>query len=191
MFILVTGPIVRLANSMILAVDVHYKNDSACVAGVLFEHWTSRSTAGEYKSHVKKVEQYMPGQFYKRELPCILQLLAEHTLHPDVIVIDGYVFLDGHTKPGLGKHLYESLDRRVPVVGVAKEAFRGIGTEFAVFRGRSTKPLYVTAAGCSASDARTHIKAMFGKHRMPQQIKRADQVCRDIQGYETTATLHP
>ncbi len=167
---------------MILAVDVQYKNDSACVAGVLFEHWTSPSAAGEYKSHVKKVEHYIPGQFYKRELPCILQLLAEHTLHPIVMVIDGYVFLDGHVKPGLGKHLYESLGRRVPVVGVAKEAFRGYCTECAVFRGKSTRPLYVTAVGCSASGARTHIKAMFGKHRIPEQIKRADQVCRDIQG---------
>ena len=165
---------------MILAVDVHYENDRACVAGVLFEYWTSSATEGEYRSYIKEVVSYVPGQFYKRELPCILQLLAEHPVHPDVIVIDGYVFLDGHTNPGLGKHLYESLGRRIPVVGVAKEPFRGIGSEFTVFRGKSAKPLYVTAVGCSVSDARTQIKAMLGKHRMPDLIKRADQVCRGI-----------
>ena len=39
------------------------------------------------------------------------------------MIIDGYVWLDAHHRPGLGAILHEALTRRVPVVGVAKTMF--------------------------------------------------------------------
>ena len=41
-------------------------------------------------AHLANVADYVPGQFYKRELPGILSRL---TAPPQVIVVDGYVYL--------------------------------------------------------------------------------------------------
>lgn len=79
---------------MILAIDVQYHQDEAFIAGILFESWQSTSAVAEYTSKVSGVADYIPGQFYRRELPCILTLLTEHQLTPEVIIVDGYVFLD-------------------------------------------------------------------------------------------------
>ena len=56
-----------------------------------------------YSIHYTKLYDE-PGQFYKRELPCILELLKQVNPLPNYIVIDGYVYLGGDEKPGLGKH---------------------------------------------------------------------------------------
>ena len=55
---------------MILAVDVLYTDGKGIAAGVLFENWESCSPVGEYVSEMDVDEAYIPGQFYKRELPC-------------------------------------------------------------------------------------------------------------------------
>jgi len=39
----------------------------------------------------------------------------------DLLVIDGYVHLDPHGRPGLGAHAHAEI--AVPVIGVAKTAF--------------------------------------------------------------------
>lgn len=164
---------------MILAVDVCYNDSDAVVAGVLFEEWTSGNSRADYISHVDEVQDYVPGQFYKRELPCILALIEEHHLQPYCIVIDGYVFLDGVNKPGLGYRLYEALDKRIAVIGVAKKPFAGIADDYAVLRGDSQKPLYVTATS-DLSQAKKTIASMHGNHRIPTLLKRADQLCRQV-----------
>ncbi len=124
------------------------------------------------------IAAYEPGRFYKRELPCIAQLLKEHQLKPDIIVIDGYVYLDGEQKPGLGKHLFDSIDGQALVIGVAKKAFAGIGDKHQVLRGTSLKPLFVTSTG-GLSEAIDNIATMFGDNRNPTMLKRADQLCRE------------
>ena len=123
---------------------------------------------------------YEPGQFYKRELPCILKLVEENKLRVDCIVIDGYVFLDGCGKAGLGKHLYDALSGKVPVIGVAKNRFKDIGSEYEVRRGSSNRPLYITAAGIELDTAKELIRTMHGNYRVPTLLKRADQVARGI-----------
>lgn len=77
---------------MILAVDVQYLKSGAVAAGLQFEDWSDEAPAGEYVSVIDTVAPYEPGQFYKRELPCILALLQEHSLSPSTIVVDGYVY---------------------------------------------------------------------------------------------------
>ncbi len=170
---------------MILATDVQYIDGKGFAAGVLFENWDSCSPVGEFISEIVTDEVYIPGQFYKRELPCILKLLNEHALSPDVIIIDGYVFLDGVTRPGLGKYLYDALDGKISIVGVAKKAFAGIGSEFSVLRAKSENPLYITVIGYSLNSAKENVLNMCGEHRIPSLLKRADQLCR-----ETADKLH-
>ena len=56
--------------------------------------------------------------------PCILDVLRPIP-RPDIVIIDGYVWLDQKGTPGLGAHLWSALDQQVAVVGVAKSPRRG------------------------------------------------------------------
>ena len=56
-------------------------------------------------ARIDGTDEYVPGEFYKRELPCIIKLLDLVEEHIDCIIIDGFVYLDGDTRPGLGKHI--------------------------------------------------------------------------------------
>jgi len=163
---------------MILAVDVQYSKNDAIAGGVVFEHWQDEGAQKECTSVIEGVARYEPGKFFKRELPCILKLIAEHGLQPDCIVVDGYVFLDGFSEAGLGKYLYDTLDGRASVIGVAKKRYRNIDSKYEVFRGRSRKPLYVTAVGIDVEQAKENVLAMHGKNRLPTILKRVDQICR-------------
>lgn len=162
----------------ILATDVHYTAPGAVAAGVLFDDWGAATPLRTVISRFDTVEDYVPGAFYRRELPCLLGLLRDHALHPDVIVVDGHVFLDDAGRAGLGKHLFDALGGRVPVIGVAKTAFVGMDVRFEVLRGDSRRPLYVTAAGLPLKEAQAHIRAMHGAHRLPTLQKQVDRACR-------------
>ena len=161
---------------MIAAFDVHYLgNSSASAAVVLFSDYQDSEPAKSYTTTLTKTEEYIPGEFYRRELPCILSLLNQIKEDPDEIVIDGYVMLGD--KPGLGWHIFESLNKGIPVIGVAKSEF--IGAKAAeVFRGKSTNPLYVTAAGVSLKEASEKIRLMHGPHRIPTLLKCVDLLAR-------------
>jgi len=165
---------------MILAVDVDYQETSATVAGVLFNDWEDSEATNVVVTQVNDICEYETGAFYKRELPCILKLLDELEQPPTCIVVDGYVFLDGKEKPGLGKYLYDVLEQKIPVVGVAKRSFASISDNYALLRGDSQKALFVTSEGIEQPLAMSHIANMHGKHRNPYLLKNVDQVCRSI-----------
>lgn len=162
---------------MILAVDVQYIAGKGVAAGVVFESWDLSSATDEFISVDDINAEYVTGQFYKRELPCILMLLNDHALSPDIILVDGYVFLDDDESPGLGKYLYDALKGRIMVIGVAKNRYAGISEQHAVYRGDSRNPLYVTAAGLKT--ARENILSMHGRHRAPTLLKHADKLARE------------
>jgi deoxyribonuclease V len=122
-------------------VDVDYRDAGAVAACVVFADWPAAQPARTYTIHLRQVEPYEPGQFYKRELPCLLEVLSRVTEPLEVVVIDGHVWLTAETDPGLGAHLYEALHRRSAVIGVAKSRFHGTGPAREVFRGRSHRPL--------------------------------------------------
>ncbi|MEQ8879483.1 MAG: endonuclease V [Cyclobacteriaceae bacterium] len=163
---------------MILAVDVFYEQDQAQIAGVLFNDWKATEPDRVIYSTSKNIQPYVSGAFYQRELPCITQLLRDHRLKPDIVIIDGYVFLDGHHQPGLGKYLFDALDGEVPVIGVAKHPYRNISEKYALYRGKSKNPLYVTAVGIDPGDALRHIGDMSGAYRVPTLLKMVDQLSR-------------
>ena len=164
---------------MLAAVDVDYRDGKALAACVLFRGWTDETPAGERVRLIEHVEPYVPGQFYKRELPCLLAVLGEVADPLEAIVIDGYVWLQDEQTPGLGGHLFEALERRVPVIGVAKTEFLSATAARQVKRGGSGRPLHVTAAGINVDEAACFIEQMHGPFRLPTLLKRADQLCRN------------
>ncbi len=165
---------------MILATDVYYIDNKGIAAGVVFEHWDAQTPSNIYVTRIENVSEYVPGEFYKREMPCILKLIDEYLLEPDTVIIDGYVYTDGYVRPGLGKHLYDALNGKSAIIGVAKSQFIGIGREYELYRGNSSKPLYITCEGIVLAEAKNNIAAMLGKHRIPLLLKIADQTCRQV-----------
>lgn len=157
---------------------VAYSLPGTIAAGVLFQKWDDECCEEIFTSHISDVEDYVPGEFYKRELPCVLKLLADHEINPDCIVIDGLVYLDGRNKAGLGKHLFDALAGEISVIGVAKQSFKDITAEFEVYRGGSEKPLFVTSVGVETATAKRWIAHMHGAFRVPTLLKKVDQVCR-------------
>jgi deoxyribonuclease V len=163
---------------MILAVDVAYKKKTAVVGGVLFSSWTDAVPEKEFITSCRIQGNYVPGQFYKRELPCIAALLKLITEKFDCIIVDGFVYLGRDRKPGLGRHLYDSLGGKVAVIGVAKAPFKDTPKSCEVLRENSRKPLYVTAEGIEVEKAKFLVKNMHGQNRIPTLLNYADRLCR-------------
>lgn len=163
---------------MIAAVDVDYRDSGAVAACVLFRAWDDAVSASETVIPIAHVEPYEPGQFYRRELPCLLAMLQAAGGSPDIVIVDGYVWLADERDPGLGAHLHQALAGRAAVVGVAKTRFASAGAAREILRGTSRHPLYITAAGIDVDEAASHVRAMHGPHRTPTLLKRVDQLCR-------------
>lgn len=164
---------------MILATDTDYSEAGARTAGVLFRSWADAEPAATRVIETTEVAAYEPGAFFRRELPLILALLEALDEPPSMVVVDGYVTLDGAGRKGLGAHLFDALAGAVGVIGVAKTAFQGSPHAVPVIRGTSERPLYVTAVGLAPEEAAEHIRAMHGPHRLPTLLKWVDRLCRD------------
>lgn len=164
---------------MIACFDVDYKDETAQVACLVFRNWNDEAPHSIYKAQLEVESEYIPGQFYKRELPCLLHILKEVKEELTTLVVDSYVYLDDEGRKGLGAYLYEALGKSLPIIGVAKNSFQreSIGTE--LIRGKSSKPLYITSAGIEPIEAAAHIKSMHGKHRLPTLLKQVDRICRE------------
>ncbi|WP_174979087.1 endonuclease V [Burkholderia lata] len=164
---------------MILIVDVSYSDDSALAAGIVIESWKRNVVVERLTAKVDGLASYIPGKFYLRELPCIIELL-KHVEHPlECIVVDGYVTLGADECPGLGMRLWQHLDGKVPVVGVAKTKFLGTPKSTEILRRGSSRPLFVTAAGIELALAKSNIVKMVGEFRIPDLIKATDRLSRD------------
>ena len=113
-------------------------------------------------------------------MPCILQVLELCQQEAiEAIIIDGYVVLDNEGKLGLGGYLYQSLEERIPIIGVAKRAFvKNTDQLIKLERGKSRNPLYITSLGIDLQDAATKIENMKGEYRIPTLLKLVDQESR-------------
>lgn len=163
---------------MIACIDVGYGDTHAIAAAVTIGDWADATPLATYSVTIPKVEEYVPGEFYKRELPCIQAVLAQLPAAPDIIVIDGYVWLDEHGKQGLGARLYDALDGRIPVIGVAKTSFATATSAVEVHRGGSSRPLFVTAVGFEIKEAVDAVLHMHGSHRIPTTLTLVDQLSK-------------
>ncbi len=158
------------------AVDVHYPDaGGARAALVVAGEPRFAALTEEHVAWLDKVEPYEPGRFFVRELPAIQAVLAQAD-PVDVLLIDGYVDLDPSGRPGLGAHVHAELG--IPVIGVAKTAFRAASHAAVVHRGSAIRPLYVTAAGVPVGVAADLVAGMSGPYRIPDALRRVDSLAR-------------
>ena len=167
---------------MILAFDTYYYEDKAKTVCVAFENWTQAEPSAVYTEFLEGIEEYTSGEFYKRELPCITSLLKQIDLNTiELIIVDGFVFLDDEAKFGLGAYLHKELVEKIPIIGIAKNNFATIvDLKKVILRGESKKPLYGTAIGIELVLIEGLIKSMHGEFRMPTLLKKLDQLSREI-----------
>lgn len=162
---------------MFAALDVQYDEaaQKAASAAVTFDRWEALAPAAEHVAICQDIQPYEPGQFFKRELPCLEAVLAQIHEPLAAIVIDGYVTLGD--RPGLGWRLWEALGQQVPIIGVAKTKFHSARAA-EVLRGQSRVPLHVTAVGIEPNAAAQFVASMAGEFRIPTLLKRVDQLAR-------------
>jgi deoxyribonuclease V len=161
---------------MKVAIDVFYKEETAKIVTAIFDNWFDELPQKIIVKNKTPVSAYIPGEFYKRELPCLVDAISDLNIEEiEVIIIDGYVYLDNMEKPGLGFYLYEYLGGKLPVIGVAKNPFH-LNTKYVknVYRGKSSQPLYVTSVGTDLNKAAEDITSMWGQYRMPNILKLID-----------------
>lgn len=156
-------------------IDVAYTDTTALAACVLFENWSDAIAVRELTVPVSSIEPYVPGEFFRRELPCILKVLEAVREPLDTILVDGYVWLG--EKKGLGAHLFDALNHKIPVIGIAKTEFQG-ATPVLLPRQTGVRPLYITAAGIDPAEAAKNIGTMHGPFRIPTLLKRVDTLSR-------------
>ena len=171
---------------MFVAVDVHYlPAGGAMAAAVVAADVTFGDLLADRTAHVPEVHPYRPSQFYLRELPP-LHVVLDGLQQMRLLVVDGYADLDPSGRPGLGAHAHAEFG--VPVIGVAKTAFRTATHAVPVLRGEhSTRPLFVTAAGINRHDAADMVRHMAGRHRLPDALRRADTLARGGPGPDRDA----
>lgn len=160
------------------AIDVHYRNESAVTALVEFQDFSSCSMLRSLLCETEIAAPYIPGKFYLRELPCILNILEHSDRQYQIIIIDGYVFLKEPVRYGLGGHLARATGYETIIIGVAKNYLRMAERFVTVKRGRSSRPLYVSAFNMETEAAGLLIKEMHGENRIPCILKQTDQISR-------------
>jgi len=166
-------------TNTIACLDAAYSPTSASAACALALAWDAATPAQVLTWRQGAAAGYEPGSFYKRELPLLLAVLGQVKGALRAVVIDGYVWLDGQRRPGLGAILHEALPEPIPVVGVAKTRFGDASAWcIPVERGSSRRPLFVTAVGVAALDAASCIRSMHGRHRMPSLLQLVDREAR-------------
>ena len=166
----------RPSHRLCAAVDVHYlSSGGARAAAVVTADAALSVVLAEHVAVVTEVPPYRPGEFYLRELPPLRAVL--HAVRGlGLLVVDGYADLDPDGRPGLGARAHAEFG--IPVIGVAKSAFRTATHAIPVLRGTSARPLFVTAAGMPRTDAADLVRHMAGRFRLPDALRRADVLAR-------------
>lgn len=121
-------------------IDVYYYTDNKTgkeyahtVAG-LFNDYSDLDFEKVIVTRTDNIAEYEPGNFYKRELPPIIDAFIEIKKQGfilDTIIVDGYVYMcenDGITcHKGLGARLKDYLlknDISIPIIGIAKHPYK-------------------------------------------------------------------
>lgn len=173
---------------MIIALDSYYKEDICNTSLVLFANVESQIPILTDTIFTKVKTKYIPGEFYKRELPGIEKILFKFQLdHPDywnnvdIIITDSFVRLKVEDKEwdGLGNHLHNIIKDKI-IIGVAKSNFGDCDQiSEIIYRGNSKTPLYVQSTRDNYI-ASLFIKQMHGKYRIPTMLKEVDKLSRNF-----------
>lgn len=166
---------------MILAVDTYYFENKAKTVAISFENWNDNIEQKVFTEIIDNISEYKSGEFYKRELPCILSIIKKINLEDyEAIIIDGYVFVDDNSKLGLGGFLYEKLNKKIPIIGVAKTDFISLtNNKISLLRGKSKNPLFISSIGINLNEATEKIKFMSGEFRIPTLLKKLDTLTKE------------
>ena len=161
---------------MIVAFDTYYSANSAKTVGIGFHNWMDNEIAVIKSEIIEGVAEYESGKFYKRELPCILSLLNKFEIgRIKTIIVDGYTTIDNKGENGLGGYLYDSLKRKIPVVGIAKNRYKlNSMNAKEILRGNSSKPLFISTLGIDLDLVAEKVKSMHGDFRIPTILKMLD-----------------
>lgn len=169
---------------MIACFDVQYNETNeqvaiGSIAAVVFENWEDAEPISIYKHRLNNIVPYQPGQFYLRELPCLLEIIQLIKEPLEYLIIDGFVHLSAHGKKGLGAYLFEAISNKTPVIGVAKNRFKKDDFGITIKRGKSEKPLFITSVGIENDKAANSIESMHGDFRIPTLLKLVDKIARE------------
>ena len=175
---------------MILALDSYYKDGICNTSLVVFV--SIKDDVPYYKDtiYTEVTSEYIPGEFYKRELPGIIKIIEKlQKERPDIwkhittIIIDSYIILKSDDKEwgGLGFYLNEflkSIGEKKIIYGVAKSKFGDCEKiSKLVYRGKSKNPLYVQSTYKNHTAAGV-IHNMYGEYRIPTMLKLVDNLSR-------------
>ena len=163
---------------MIACVDVHYFDGFANAAAILFQNWDDELAVDQFVVQCSETAEYLPGQFYQRELAPIVEVVSEINHAIETLVIDAYCQLSSDGAPGLGSHLDKKISGDTIIIGVAKTRFRDTNHACELLRGNSSRPLFITAIGTDNNAAADCIKSMHGCHRIPTMLKKVDLLAR-------------
>jgi deoxyribonuclease V len=167
---------------MIVVIDVHYRENEAKVVCLEIDNWIDNISSKTHIVYKYDVADYESGAFYKRELPCIINIMEFVDLEMvECIVVDSYVYLDDDGKKGLGYYVYEHFEGKIPVIGVAKTSFHNNTKNVRpILRGSSLSPLYVSSIGIDLDVAAQHVVSMAGEFRMPTLLKLLDTLTKEV-----------
>lgn len=167
-----------IKDSIIACFDVYYYKNYARACCIVFNK-EEEKVISEYIEVIEGIKDYISGEFYKRELPCILKVLEKVKEDIDIIITDSFVWVEKY-KNGLGAYLYESIKFKIPIIGVAKSYLKGSTAYLEVYRGKSTKPLYVSAVGIDLKYSAKLIKNLKGEFRIPDILKKVDKLSKEV-----------
>lgn len=177
---------------MIVAFDTYYYNGFSYTVGGVFKSWGDEKASYFVTSKRTCIDsEYISGELYKRELPCIMQCLKMMNIDEiETIIVDGFVWLSENGKTltkGLGAMLQEAIfklyGRKKTIVGVAKNRYHVEIPECVVLeRGlESKKPLFITCSEtCFSEFYASQIKVMHGDYRIPSILKSVDMKTREL-----------
>ncbi len=163
---------------MKLAVGVHDLEGGASVAAVAFDEWDAAEASRTFTSHVAPLDLPVRSPRGSAELAGVLQMLREHALEPELIVIDGPVHLDATEKPGWGRQLFDALGGRSAVIGMTTRSMPALPAQFEVWREEEARPLIVTCVGIDLGAAKARVRTMHGRRRVPTLMKLAIRLAR-------------
>ncbi|KRE89339.1 endonuclease V [Frateuria sp. Soil773] len=178
----------------IAGVDVGFEDDGATTraAAVLLDAQSLQPLA-DVVARVPTRMPYIPGLLSFRELPAVLQALAELPQVPDLVFVDG----QGVAHPrGLGIAAHLGVITGLPTIGVAKKILVGTHAEVGPRRGDRTdllhrgqrigtvlrskervKPLIVSPGHRVGQDsAPVLVLACCTRYRLPEPTRLADRI---------------
>lgn len=187
----------------VLVIDLifDYTDTTAHAAGLLIPNitWSGQPLRTVHHSNLNATRT-VPSEVHTRILPSLINLVEQCPSTALVIM----------NRPAVGARLYESLNGRIPIIGVGKATNKGKaraenewaqrigpdgistvlqhdGTELILaplFRSSSSHPLNVSASGISLSEAVALVKSMSGEFRVPGVLHQAEQAARVLGGKE-------